>query len=84
VQSARGCGKTFVCNTIAAAIWAQGKVVLCVASSGIAALLLVGHIAYSRFKIPINVQLPSFCSIKKGIDLYKVIEFTELVIWDKA
>jgi hypothetical protein len=85
VQSAGGCGKTFVCNTIAAAIRAQGKVVLCVASSGIAALLLVGGCtAHSRFKIPINVHEASFCTIKRGTDLYKVIECTELVIWDEV
>ena len=40
IHSAGGCGKTFVCNTIAAAVRAQGKVALCVSSSGIAALLL--------------------------------------------
>ena len=39
---AGGGGKTHVCNTIAAAVCAQGKVALCVASSAIAALLLDG------------------------------------------
>ena len=34
LHSAGGCGKTFVCNTIAAAVHAQGKIVLYVASSG--------------------------------------------------
>ena len=42
LHSAGGCGKTYICNTIAAAVHAQGKVVLCVASSAIAALLLDG------------------------------------------
>jgi hypothetical protein len=41
LHSAGGCGKTYVCNTIAAAVRAQGKVALCVASSAIAALLLM-------------------------------------------
>ena len=40
LHSARGCGKTHVSNTIAAAICADGDVALCVASSAIAALLL--------------------------------------------
>ena len=39
VHSAGGGGGTFVCNTIAAAVRGMGKVVLCVASSGIASLL---------------------------------------------
>jgi len=40
LQSAGGDGKTYVCNTIAAAVYAMGSPVLCVASSVIAALLL--------------------------------------------
>ena len=35
VHSAGGCGKTYVCNLIAAAVCSQRKIVLCVASSGI-------------------------------------------------
>ena len=42
VHSAGGGGKNFVCNTIAAAVRGMGKVELCVASSGIASLLLDG------------------------------------------
>jgi hypothetical protein len=42
LQSAGGGGKTYVCNTIAAAVRAMGTPVLCVASSAIAALLLDG------------------------------------------
>lgn len=42
LHSTGGCGKTFVCNTIAAAVRAQEKIALCVASSEIAALLLQG------------------------------------------
>jgi len=55
VHSAGGGGKTFVCNTIAAAVrlgqHEDRKVALCVASSGIASLLLDGgRTAHSRFK----------------------------------
>ena len=53
IHSAGGCGKTFVCNTIAAAVQAKGNVALCVASSGIAALLLDGgQTAHSCLGIP--------------------------------
>ena len=38
LHSAGGCGKTYVCNTIAAATCSMGKVALCVALSGIASL----------------------------------------------
>jgi PIF1-like helicase len=54
LHSAGGCGKTFVCNTIAAAVRAQGKIALSVASSGIASLLLEGgKTAHSTFRIPL-------------------------------
>jgi PIF1-like helicase len=57
LHSAGGCGKTFVCNTIAAAVRAQGKICLCVASSGIASLLLGGgRTAHSTFRIPLAVN----------------------------
>ena len=57
LHSAGDCGKTFVCNTIAAAVRAQGKIALCVASSGTASLLLEGgRTAHSTFKIPLQVN----------------------------
>ena len=37
-----GTGKTYVYNTLCYFMRGQGKIVLCVASSGIAALLLIG------------------------------------------
>ncbi|KNZ71326.1 hypothetical protein J132_00030, partial [Termitomyces sp. J132] len=54
IHSAGGCGKIFVCNTFASAFQSNEDVALCVASSGIAALLLEsGRTAHSMFKIPI-------------------------------
>lgn len=45
-------------------------VVLCVASSDIAALLLPGgRTAHSWFKIPLNTTSVSICNISKGIPL---------------
>ena len=35
IHSAGGCGKTFVCNTLASAVCSNGDVALCVASSGL-------------------------------------------------
>lgn len=50
-----GTGKTFVYKTLCHALRAEGKIVLCVASTGIAALILPGgRTAHSMFKIPIN------------------------------
>ncbi|KXN87595.1 hypothetical protein AN958_08436 [Leucoagaricus sp. SymC.cos] len=64
IHSAGGCGKTYLCNTIAAAVRAQDHIALCVASSGIAALLLDGgRTAHSCFKIPIPAHKDSIAGI---------------------
>jgi hypothetical protein len=85
LQSAGGGGKTYVCNTIAAAVRAMGTPVLCVASSAIAALLLDGgRTAHSRFKIPIPVFETSFCGISRNANLKELIKQTKLIVWDKA
>jgi len=49
-------GKTFLCNTIAAEVRRRGQVALCVASSGIAILLLDRErTSYLCFKIPLSI-----------------------------
>ena len=76
-----GTGKTYVYNTLCYSLCGQGKIVLCVASSGIASLLLIGgRTAHSTFEIPIEIHEGSTCSIGKNSDLAKL---TDLVIWDK-
>ncbi|GKD72870.1 putative DNA helicase Pif1-like protein, partial [Tanacetum coccineum] len=80
-----GTGKTYVWRTLSAALRSKGEIVLNVASSGIASLLLSGgRTAHSRFAIPINVNEESFCSIKPGSDLAALLEKTSLIIWDEA
>ena len=85
LQSAGGGGKTYVCNTIAAAVRAINHPALCVASSGIAALLLDGgHTAHSCFKIPIPIFDTSFCNIGQNPQLKELIKLTKVIIWDEA
>ncbi|GJV37648.1 DNA helicase [Tanacetum coccineum] len=51
-----GTGKTFLWKTIISLERSQGKIILAVASSGIASLLLLaGRIAHSRFKLPLDL-----------------------------
>ena len=55
------------------------------ASSGIAALLLIGgRTAHSCFKIPIDIHESSLCGIKKHSLLAALIKAADLVIWDEA
>ena len=85
IHSAGGCGKTFVCNMIAAAVRSQGEVALCVASSGIASLLLEGgRTAHSTFKTPIPVIETSIAGIKKNTQMHQVLERTKIIIWDEV
>ena len=80
-----GTGKTFVWNTLSSAIRSQGEIVLNVASSGIAALLLPkGRTTHSRFKIPINLTEESFCNIPKDSPLAGLMRKVKLIIWDEA
>ena len=54
LHSGGGCGKTYLAKLIAVGVCARDKIVLCVTSTGLAALLLPGgRTAHSRFKIPI-------------------------------
>ena len=80
-----GTGKTFLYNTLCYKLRSQGKIVLCVASSGIAALLLKGgRTAHSCFKIPIPCHEDSICNIPKNSELAELMRRTDLVIWDEA
>ena len=79
-----GTGKTFVYNTLCYALRGQKKIVICVASSGIAALLLIGgRTSHSRFKIPIKIHKSSTCSIKKN-SLEADLRSTDMIIWDEV
>ncbi|KAK9076629.1 hypothetical protein SSX86_004963 [Deinandra increscens subsp. villosa] len=80
-----GTGKTFLWNTLSAAIRSKGQIVLNVASSGIASLLLPGgRTAHSRFRIPLNITEDSICSIKANSDAANLLRETSLIIWDEA
>ncbi|KAK9064524.1 hypothetical protein SSX86_015906 [Deinandra increscens subsp. villosa] len=80
-----GTGKTFLWTTIINALRSEGKVVLPVAASGIASLLLPsGRTAHSRFRIPINITDESLCYVKKKTQLSRLLIETSLIIWDEA
>lgn len=80
-----GTGKTFLWNSLAATLRAEGKIVVAVASSGIAATLLPsGSTAHSRFAIPIDVNESSTCSIGQAKPLAELLRVTRLIIWDEA
>lgn len=85
LHSAGGCGKTWTSNLIAAELRSQGKMVITVAASGIAATLLDGgRTAHSMFKIPLQILNDSYCSIRRNSNLAKLIRKAALIIWDEV
>ncbi|XP_077223478.1 uncharacterized protein LOC143857091 [Tasmannia lanceolata] len=80
-----GTGKTYVYRTIIARLRSEGRIVLAVASSGIAALILEGgRTAHSRFEILLNLLENSTCGIKQGTQLADLIKQASLIICDEA
>ncbi len=85
VYGSGGTGKTFVWTTLMSRLRGQGKIVLAVASSGIASLLLLGgRTAHSRFKIPIDLHDESTCNITQQMKVAELVRKTDLIIWDEA
>ena len=91
VDGPGGTGKTFLYKLLASSIrrtrtLSENGIVLCVASSGIASVLLPGgRTAHSRFKIPVsNLHGSSMCRIPRGTALAKLLQETRLIIWDEA
>ncbi|KAH7542701.1 hypothetical protein FEM48_Zijuj02G0102100 [Ziziphus jujuba var. spinosa] len=64
-----GTGKTFIWKTLSVALRSKGKIVLTIALSGIASLLLSGdRTTHSRFAIPLTPNEYSTCNIKQALD----------------
>ncbi|GJY00786.1 ATP-dependent DNA helicase PIF1-like protein [Tanacetum coccineum] len=72
-------------HTIISRLRSERKIVLAVASSGIASLLLPGgRTAHSRFVIPLELVENSTCGIKQNTHLVEFLQQVELIIWDEA
>ncbi|KAE9384222.1 hypothetical protein BT96DRAFT_1100530, partial [Gymnopus androsaceus JB14] len=76
-----GTGKTFVYITLCHALRGEGSVVLCVASTGIAALILPGgRTAHSMLKIPIDGLNGSTCDVSKNSYRGELMRMAKLII----
>ena len=74
IYTAGGCGKTFLCNTIAAEVRRRGQIVLYIASSRIAALLLDGErTSHLHFKISLSINEDSMAGLKQNSYMFPVI-----------
>ena len=85
VNGPGGTGKSFTWNTLAYSIRGRSLIVLCIASSGIAALILIGgRTSHAMFKIPIQIHEGSLCDIKRGSALAELLKQVSLIIWDEV
>lgn len=84
VNGPGGTGKTFLYRVICNKIRGDGHIALCVASSGIAALLLPGgRTSHSMFKIPIDINEDTMCAISKNSDRGRLMQAAKAIIWDE-
>ncbi|XP_042755612.2 uncharacterized protein LOC111907183 [Lactuca sativa] len=80
-----GAGKTYLWKKLYAVVRSNSQIVLNVASSGIASLLLTGgRTAHSRFIIPLVLTKVSICSIPPDCELASLLRKASLIIWDEA
>ncbi|XP_057417333.1 uncharacterized protein LOC130711645 [Lotus japonicus] len=85
VYGSGGTGKTFLWKTLSYRLRSERKIVLNVASSGIASLLLPGgRTAHSLFSIPLVLNEDSCCNIRLGSNKAELLKHTSLIIWDEA
>ncbi|XP_046405004.1 uncharacterized protein LOC124170300 [Ischnura elegans] len=86
IDGPSGTGKTVVLNYITARLRSEGAVVLCTASTGIAALNHLGGItAHSMFQLPLETDDPhATCGITGGSQRAELIRRASLIIWDEA
>ncbi|XP_025665010.1 uncharacterized protein [Arachis hypogaea] len=80
-----GTGKTFLYRVLSARLRSEKKIVINVASSGIASLLLPGgKTAHSMFNIPVDLTEDTVCQIKKDSPKAEVFRLADFIFWDEA
>lgn len=85
VDGPGGTGKTFVYETLTHTLRGQGKSVLSVAWTGIAAKLLQnGTTAHSAFQFPVPLTENSVSSLRLNSKQARVIRDASIIIWDEV
>ena len=80
-----GTGKTFLYKCLLANVRHTGKIIIAVASFGIAATSLPGgRTSHSRFKIPLKPESGSSCEIAVQSDLAELMRWAKVIVWDEA
>lgn len=83
LQASGGCGKSFVCNYVAARVRSRGLAAICVAASAQAAAVLHGgRTAHGQLHIPIDCDESSWLdlTVKEKLELADAA----VLLWDEA
>ncbi|XP_010693205.1 uncharacterized protein LOC104906185 [Beta vulgaris subsp. vulgaris] len=85
VDGPGGMGKMYLYQALYAEVHLMNKIVLPVATSGIAAANIVtGRTTHSRFKIPLDHTVSKACNVSKQSGLAALLKETSLIIWDES
>ncbi|KAG8235454.1 hypothetical protein J437_LFUL011365 [Ladona fulva] len=86
IDGPSGTGKTLLLNVITGTFRKKEHIVLCTASTGIAALNYKGGVtAHSMFRLPLDSSSPdTYCDIKANSERAELIRRSSLIIWDEA
>lgn len=80
-----GCGKTHCERCLIDHVRGTGRIVIAVASSGIASLLLPGGTtAHSRFQLGLNTENLNMSRITVESDEAALLRAASLIVWDEA
>lgn len=80
-----GTGKTFLYRALLAHLRTKNEIAIATATSGVAAAIMPGgRTAHSRFKIPIDANDSTVCSISKQSGNAHLLRKAKLLLWDEA
>jgi hypothetical protein len=79
-----GSGKSYLYQTLTHNLRSQGKSVLCVASTGIAATIIQGMTAHKQFGIPVPCHENSTSKIRPNSIEANNLREASLLIWDES
>ena len=82
-----GTGKSFVLNLLLAKFRASNRIIIAVASSGIAATVLAGgRTVHSVLKLPLDIDKKDqpMCNIKRGTSTAALLQRCDAIVWDES
>ncbi|GBN45334.1 hypothetical protein AVEN_233025-1 [Araneus ventricosus] len=85
VNAFAGSGKSFLFNALIRSVRGLGEIVVPMAWTGIAAIILEGgRTAHSRLKLPVSILDNSSCRIRHNTEDGRFLKAAKLIIWNEC